>query len=117
WSMTRHTYTYTVLSFAIPDARLDPQAIYPRSKRIAGGAMQSVDLLHRELRGELERRQPRGVQNLVRVGVPYPREQRGIGERPLERVRLARERRPERGGIGREHVDPAGVVCSEGPRA
>ena len=50
----------------------------------------------RQLRGQRERRQPRAVQDLVRVGVADAAEQARVGQRALEGVVLARERCAER---------------------
>ena len=79
--------------------------------------MQSLDFLFAELCRELERGQPRGVEDLVGIGVPDAGKQARIGERSLECVGLARQGPPERGEVGREHVDAAGVVCGEARRA
>ena len=57
-----------------------------------------------ELCGQRQRRQPRAVQDLVRVGVADAAEQARIGQRALERVVLAREARGERLEVGVERL-------------
>ena len=93
------------------------QALDPGAQRVSRGVVEPFDFLRRELAGQLERRQPRRVQDLVRVRVPNAREQARIGEGALERVRLACQRRSERPEVGCEHVDAAGVVGGESQRA
>ncbi len=67
----------------------------------------------RELAGELHGREPRPVQDLVRVGVADPAQDRGIGEEPLEGVVLAEQRGAETPRDRLEHLDPAGVVLAQ----
>src|SRR5206468_10488321 len=57
-----------------------PQALGPIGERVARRAMEALDLPVVEARGELERREPRAVEELVRVGVPDPAEETRIGE-------------------------------------
>ena len=58
----------------------------PAASRASRGT--AVDLLVGERRGQLHRRQLRGVQDLVRVGVADAAEDARVGQRPLERVVL-----------------------------
>src|SRR5207245_11690561 len=56
-------------------------------------------------------------EDLVRVGIPDAIEQARIGERALQGVGLAGERRVELLGAGAQHVESAAVVGGEGGRA
>ena len=58
-------------------------------------------------------REPGAVQDLVGVRVPDPGEEPGVGERALERVALARQRRAEGGEIGVERLEPAAIERGE----
>ena len=63
--------------------------------------MQPRDLVVTQSTGELQERKPRGLQDLVRVGVADAARKMRIGERALERVVLSRERVSERLGVQR----------------
>src|SRR5688572_11104090 len=67
-------------------SRLITQKRDPLPQRRAGGVVQPADLLVRQGRGLLERRQTGGMQNLVRIRVAYAAEQMRIGQRALQRM-------------------------------
>src|SRR5260370_201744 len=79
----------------------------------AGRLEEPRGLLLRELPRHPHRREARPVQDLVGGGVAHPAQDAGIGQRSLERVRLAGERGAEGGQIGLEQLEPAGVVLGE----
>src|SRR5262249_43854468 len=70
-------------------ASLSPEALDPIEECASRGLEETSDLLVREVAGELHGREPRPVQDLVRVRVADPAQDRGIGEEPLESVALA----------------------------
>ena len=72
-------------------------------------AMQDRDVFGSQLPGQLERREPRAMKNLVGVRVPDAAEQMRIGERALQRVALLLKRRRERVDVARHHFEPSGV--------
>ncbi len=74
-------------------------------------------LFVREPRRQLQRRQARRMQDLVRVGVPDAAEEPRVGEGALEGVALTRERFPKGGEIGLEHLETPAVERGEGARA
>ena len=78
-----------------PETRRRPRArrrSVQRASVVARRVVQPRDLLVVEIAASAERRQPRRVQDLVRVGVADAAEQVRIGQRALERVALAGER-------------------------
>ena len=82
-------------------------------ERRARRLVQARDLLGGQLRAHRERREPRAVQDLVRIGVADAAEQARVGQRALERVVLARERRRELLRDRIEHLEAAGIVRGE----
>ena len=73
------------------------QAVGPLGERVRAALVEALDLLLRQPRRELRRRQPRAVEDLVGVGVADPGEEARIGQRALDRVVLARQRLAKRG--------------------
>ena len=71
--------------------------------------MQQYHLPVREPAGPLQRRQPRGVQDLVGVGVADPGKEPRIGERAFHGVVLREQRLAERRRVRGQHVDAAPV--------
>ena len=96
---------------------LAPESLDPVGERGARRLEQPRQLLVGELAGELDRRQARAVQDLVTVRVADPAQHARVGQRALDRVALARERRPERAEVGVEHLEPARIVLGERRRA
>src|SRR6266702_4763163 len=71
-------------------AGVDLEPLDPRRQGLARRAPQSLDLVGAELRGNAQRREPRRVEDLVRIGVADAVEQVRVGERALQGMRLAR---------------------------
>ena len=89
----------------------------PLRERRARGRVQARDRRRVELARERERREPRAVQDLVRVRVADAVEQARIGERALHRVVLRREARRERREVRALHVEAAHVERAQRERA
>jgi hypothetical protein len=75
--------------------------------------VQPVELFRLEGLRQGERRQPRGVQDLIGIGVADPAQNVGVRERALERVVLAAQRVAKRAGGGGEGLEPARVQRRE----
>ena len=71
------------------------------------------DLVVRQARRERDGGEPRRVEDLVRVGVPDPGEERRVRERALQRVVLAPQARDERSERRLERLEAAGVEGEE----
>src|SRR6185503_14705554 len=69
-----------------------PQPIDPGDERRARRLVEAEALLVGQGARELQRREPRGVQDFVRVRVADTAEEMRVGQRALERVALARQR-------------------------
>ena len=93
----------------------NPSPVCARSRSIQRVSVARVasysraELLVGQRARQLERRQPRRVQDLVRVGVADAAEQMRIGERALQRVALAGERLVKLFARGVERLDAAGI--------
>ena len=78
-------------------------------------SVQARDLRVGHLRGQLHRRHPRGVQDLVRVGVADAAEQMRIGQRALDGVILAAQRARELLARRLQQLEAAGIVRGQPP--
>ena len=76
-------------------AGLGDQLVAPLREDADRVRVQAFDLFRRQLAGQQHRRHLRGVQDLVRIGVADAAQQVRIGQRALQRVILARQRRAE----------------------
>src|SRR5258708_10803398 len=73
-------------------SRLLSQKENPTSERFLHGAMQALDFQGRKFLGERNRREPRGVKNLIRIRVADATEQARISQRSFESVVAPRQR-------------------------
>ena len=96
-----------------PVADLVAQSRDPGREGPPRGVVQARGFFHGDACREQERRQARGVEDLIRERVADAVEGPRIGEGALQRVRLRRERRAKRRQVRREHVEPAGIVPRE----
>src|SRR5919106_1655270 len=97
-----------------PLAGLCDPDLRPLAQDLPRAPPQPLDLLVREVRVHLERREPGAMEDLVGERPADARERARIGERPLERVALSQERRAEAGGIGALDLDPARIERGQG---
>src|SRR6185437_3326093 len=91
-------------------ARERPQTLRPEPKLLARGRVQALDLRIIEPARQHDRRQPRGMQNLIGVGVADPAEQSRVGERAFERMVLAPQPLRELRETRFEDLDAARVL-------
>src|SRR6266545_716797 len=92
---------------------LGAQPLDPTEQGPLRRAVQPHGLLVVELPRQLKGRELRRVQDFVRVGVADAVEQPRIGEGALQGMRLGAEGGAKRRGVGGEHVEAAGIVCSK----
>ena len=97
-----------------PVAGLASESLGPLAEGRLGGGVKSRDLRLGEAAGELDRREPGGVQDLVGVGISDPGEEPRVGERSLQRMVLGRQHPGKRADVGAEHLETAAVVLGEG---
>src|SRR5688572_1945274 len=90
-------------------ARLPDPDRGPLFEGRAGRAPQPLDLVVRQVRVHLERRETRAMEDLVGERAADPREGARVGQRPLEGVTLAKKRRLERREAGSGDLDAARV--------
>ena len=88
---------------------LGDERVPPARQHVDRCLMQPRDRLAIEPARQQHRRQPRRVEDLVRVRVADAAQQPRVGQRPLERVILARQRCAEFVDGRRQHVDAAGI--------
>jgi len=86
----------------------------PGFEHVDGRLEEAFGLLGIEIPGPLERREPGGVEDLVRVGVADAGEDARIGEGALERPVLGGDRPAEAVEIGPQNLQPAGIVLRQG---
>ena len=97
-----------------PVAGLASESLGPLAEGRLGGGVKSRDLRLGEAAGELDRREPGGVQDLVGVGISDPGEEPRVGERSLQRMVLGRQHPGKRADVGAERLETAAVVLGEG---
>ena len=97
------------------------QPFHPLRQHLAHGSVKLIDRLVRQSRCQLQRRQPRPVEDLIGIRIPDAAEQPRVRERPLERVVLGSQSLGELFARGVETSRPprsnATSVASPGPRA
>ena len=108
-TVDRHALAKAV-TFSGTSGAPSPKTLDPLGQHVARRRVEPRDLLSFQLVRHPDGRQPRPVQDLVRVGVADAVEKMGVGEGALERVALVRQRLAKLGGRRLEDVEPAGVV-------
>src|SRR5258708_34726877 len=88
---------------------LSAQAVYPEPNCVARGSEQPFPLARAQLVRERDRRQLRGMQDLVRIGVADAADDAWIGKGHLERTILCSKGGAKRAEIARENIDSSGV--------
>lgn len=94
-------------------SRLAPQPVGPVDQGSPDGLVEPHDLFSAQGIRQLERRQSRAVQDLVRVGVADAAENAWVGQRALQRVPLAPQGRVETVEIRLEDLQATGVVGAQ----
>jgi hypothetical protein len=72
-----------------------------------------LNLLRTHPLSQLHRREASTAQDLIRIGIADAREEARIGQRPLQRVVLSRQRVRERGEVALQRLDAAAVHVAE----
>ena len=75
--------------------------------------VEPADVCVGHLRGQRHGRQPRPMQDLIRVRVPDAAEQPRIGQRPFEGMALRRQSRGERGPVCTQYFESPAVECCQ----
>src|SRR5229473_1146392 len=88
---------------------LSAQAVYPEPDCVARGSEQPFPLARPELVRERDRRQLRGMQDLVRIGIADAADDAWIGKSPLERAVFGCKGGAKRIEIAREDIDSSGI--------
>ena len=88
------------------------QAFDPERQHLLHRAVQPGHFLAGQVRRQLKRRQPRGVEDLVRVGVADAAEDSGVGQRALQRAALTGEPCRKRALRHAEHLESPGSWSS-----
>src|SRR6266481_4632393 len=88
---------------------LSAQAVYPEPNCVARGSEQPFPLARPELVRERDRRQLRGMQDLVRIGIADAADDAWIGKSPLERAVFGCKGGAKRIKIAREDIDSSGI--------
>lgn len=95
-------------------SELGEQAISKANQDLARDVKEAAKLLRVEIGRPLSRGEPRGVENLIRVGVPDASKGVRIGECPFEGARVRGERRDVRLEGAFQRLEPAGIHRREG---
>src|SRR6266851_3339778 len=88
---------------------LPAQAVYPEPNCVARGSEQPFPLARPALVRERDRRQLRGMQDLVRIGIADAADDAWIGKSPLERAVFGCKGGAKRIEIAREDIDSSGI--------
>lgn len=92
---------------------LDAKPLGPFVQRIKGRLMEARDLIFCQLSGQPEWREPRTMQDFIRVGVANPAEKPWIGQGPLECPVFLEKGVGEGPCVGLENLEPAAIKLCE----